>query len=219
MTLLRQIGVAATAAALLPAGLAAQDRGAATGIVRDGASGQPLAGAAVFVEGTNYSTLSNAEGRFLLPNIPPGTHSLRAAYVGYGPVAQEFTVGPGGTTQVDFDLNVSTLQLDGIVVTATGEQRKRELPNSVADIDASDLVPELPANNLADLLQGRSAGVQVLSSAGTSGVGSRVRIRGASSISLSNDPLVYVDGIRVDSRNSGLGAGGQESSRLDDFNL
>lgn len=219
MTLLRQIGVAALAAALLPAGLAAQDRGAATGIVRDGDSGQPLAGAAVFVEGTNYSTLSNAEGRFLLPNIPPGTHSLRASYVGYGPVALEFTVAPGGTAQVNFDLNVSTLQLDGIVVTATGEQRKRELPNSVAAIDAGDMVPELPANNLADLLQGRSAGVQVLSSAGTSGVGSRIRIRGASSISLSNDPLVYVDGIRVDSRNSGLGAGGQESSRLDDFNL
>ena len=88
----------------------------------------------------------------------------------------------------------------------------------MGEIDAEAIREVAPINNVSDLLQGRSAGVQVFNSAGTSGVGSRIRIRGSSSISLSNDPLVYVDGIRVDSRQSGLGAGGQEASRLDDFN-
>lgn len=219
MKLLCSIGAALIAAALVPAGLSAQDRGTVAGMVRDADSGQPLVGAAVYVEGTNYSTLSNVEGRFLLPNIPPGTHSLRATYVGYGPVAHEFTVDAGGAASVDFDMSVSTLQLDGIVVTATGEQRKRELANSADNLDANALVEVAAVNNVSDLLQARSPGVQVFSSAGTSGVGSRIRIRGSSSISLSNDPLIYVDGIRVDSRQSGLGAGGQEASRLDDFNL
>ena len=178
----------------------------------------PLAGAQVQIEGTNYGQLTNAEGRFVILNIPPGTHTLRAVFIGYGPVAHEFTVTAGGTAEVDFELSTSALALDGIVVTATGQQRKRELGNAVGDIDAAAIRDVAPINNLSDLLQGRSAGVQILNSAGTSGVGSRIRIRGSSSISLSNEPLVYVDGIRVDNRMSGLGAGGQESSRLDDFN-
>ncbi len=199
-----------------PAG--AQDRATVTGVVTDAESMGPLAGAQVQIEGTNYGQLTNAEGRFIIPNIPPGTHTLRAVFIGYGPVAHEFTVTAGGTEEVNFELSTSALALDGIVVTATGQQRKRELGNAVGEIDAAAIRDVAPINNLSDLLQGRSAGVQILNSAGTSGVGSRIRIRGSSSISLSNEPLVYVDGIRVDNRMSGLGAGGQEASRLDDFN-
>lgn len=199
-----------------PAG--AQDRATVTGVVTDAESMGPLAGAQVQIEGTNYGQLTNAEGRFIIPNIPPGTHTLRAVFIGYGPVAHEFTVAAGGTEEVNFELSTSALALDGIVVTATGQQRKRELGNAVGEIDAAAIRDVAPINNLSDLLQGRSAGVQILNSAGTSGVGSRIRIRGSSSISLSNEPLVYVDGIRVDNRMSGLGAGGQEASRLDDFN-
>ena len=199
-----------------PAG--AQDRATVTGVVTDAESMGPLAGAQVQIEGTNYGQLTNTEGRFIIPNIPPGTHTLRAVFIGYGPVAHEFTVAAGGTEEVNFELSASALALDGIVVTATGQQRKRELGNAVGEIDAAAIRDVAPINNLSDLLQGRSAGVQILNSAGTSGVGSRIRIRGSSSISLSNEPLVYVDGIRVDNRMSGLGAGGQESSRLDDFN-
>lgn len=199
-----------------PAG--AQDRATVTGVVTDAESMGPLAGAQVQIEGTNYGQLTNTEGRFIIPNIPPGTHTLRAVFIGYGPVAHEFTVAAGGTEEVNFELSASALALDGIVVTATGQQRKRELGNAVGEIDAAAIRDVAPINNLSDLLQGRSAGVQILNSAGTSGVGSRIRIRGSSSISLSNEPLVYVDGIRVDNRMSGLGAGGQEASRLDDFN-
>ena len=208
--------VCALLALAVPAG--AQERASVTGRVTDAATMGPLAGAQVQIEGTNYGQLTNTEGRFVIGNIPPGTHTLRAVFIGYGPVAHEFTVAEGGTAEVDFQLRTSALALDGIVVTATGQQRKRELGNAVGEIDAEAIREVAPINNISDLLQGRSAGVQVFNSAGTSGVGSRIRIRGSSSISLSNDPLVYVDGIRVDSRQSGLGAGGQEASRLDDFN-
>ncbi len=198
--------------------IAAQERASVGGLVRDGSTLQPLGGAQIQIEGTNFGGLTSAEGRFVILNIPPGTHSLRATFIGYGPITQEFTVAAGESAEVNFDLAQSALALDEIVVTATGQQRKRELGNAVGDIDAAEIREVAPVNNISDLLQGRSAGVQVFNSAGTSGVGSRIRIRGSSSISLSNDPLIYVDGIRVDSRQSGLGAGGQEASRLDDFN-
>lgn len=217
MTLLRTT-VVALALLALAAPADAQDRAAVTGVVTDAGTLGPLTGAQVQIEGTNFGQLTNDEGRYVITDIPPGTHTLRAVYIGYGPVAHEFTVTVGGTAEVNFELSTSALALDGIVVTATGQQRKRELGNAVGDIDAAAIRDVAPINNLADLLQGRSAGVQVLNSAGTSGVGSRIRIRGSSSISLSNEPLVYVDGIRVDNRMSGLGAGGQEASRLDDFN-
>ncbi|MXV96475.1 MAG: TonB-dependent receptor plug domain-containing protein [Gemmatimonadetes bacterium] len=217
MSLLRKTGAALALLALaMPA--SAQERASVSGTVRDAATMAPLAGAQMLIEGTNFGGLTTAEGRFLILNIPPGTYTLRATFIGYGPVAHEFTVADGGTAELDFELAASALALDELVVTATGQQRKRELGNAVGDIDVSEVRDVAPINNISDLLQGRSAGVQVFNSAGTSGVGSRIRIRGSSSISLSNEPLIYVDGIRVDNRMSGLGAGGQEASRLDDFN-
>ena len=208
---LRQISAIALLSAIaLPA--AAQERASVTGSVRDANTMAPLSGAQVIIEGTNFGALANSDGRFVILNIPPGTHSVRAVFIGYGPAAQEITVAEGATAEVNFELSTTALALDEIIVTATGRQRKREIGNAVGEIKAAELVEIAPINNIADLIQGRSAGVQVLNSAGTSGVGSRIRIRGSSSISLSNDPLIYVDGIRVDSRNSGLGAGGQEAS-------
>ncbi len=204
--------------AIAAAPATAQERASVTGRVIDAATMAPLESVQLVIEGTNFGALSNNLGRYLILNLPPGTHTIRAVLLGYGPVAQEFTVEAGGSATVDFELAQSALELDAVVVTATGEQRVRELGNAVGTIDATQVMDVAPVNNMADLLQGRTAGVQVFNSAGTSGAGSRIRIRGSSSISLSNDPLVYVDGIRVDSRQSGLGAGGQESSRLDDFN-
>ncbi len=210
------LAIAATALLAIP--VSAQERGTITGQVTDAATMQPLSGAQVVIEGTNFGALANEAGRFLIPNVPAGTHTLRAIMIGYGPETVNVTVAAGQTAAADFRLSQSAIQLDAVVVTATGEQRKREIGNAVGTIDAAALTEIAPVTSMATLLQGRTAGVQVFGSAGTSGAGSRIRIRGSSSISLSNDPLVYVDGIRVDNRQSGLGAGGQESSRLDDFN-
>ncbi|MDX1647150.1 MAG: SusC/RagA family TonB-linked outer membrane protein [Longimicrobiales bacterium] len=210
------LAFALLAAMAVPA--SGQERGTVTGQVVDAATLQPLEGVQLVIEGTNYGALTNAQGRFLILNVPPGTHVLRAILLGYGTATQEFTVEAGETAQVDLELGQSALQLDAVVVTTTGEQRVRELGNAVASIEATEVVQAAPVTSMSDLIQGRSAGVQVFNSAGTSGAGSRIRIRGSSSISLANDPLIYVDGIRVDNRQSGLGAGGQESSRLNDFN-
>lgn len=209
--------------AVLAVPTTAQERATVTGRVLDAGTQGPLESAQVVIDGTNFGALVNAQGRFLILNVPPGTHTLRAIMLGYGPVTHEFTVAAGGTADVNFSLSLSALQLDALVVTATGEQRKREIGNAISTINAAEILELAPVNSMSDLLQGRAAGVQINSVSGTSGAGSRIRIRGASSISLSNEPLIYVDGIRVDNRQSSLGGaggavGGQDGSRLSDFN-
>ncbi len=204
-----------------PAAAAAQERGTVTGTVRDAQTGQTLPGAQVVIEGTTLGALTNQNGRYLIAGVPAGTHRVRAIMIGYGPEVQEVTVSAGATAVADFQLSLSAISLDQLVVTATGEQRKREIGNAVGTIRADEVVDVAPITNFSDLLKGRSAGVQVLSSSGTPGMGSRIRIRGASSISLSNEPLIYVDGVRVSNSDGFAGniyTGGQEPSRIDDIN-
>jgi TonB-linked SusC/RagA family outer membrane protein len=215
----RRLVLSVLGAALLAMPAAAQNTGNITGRVQDAATLQPLAGAQVVIDGLNIGALANSEGRFLLTNVPTGTHTLRAVVIGYGAATQQVTVSAGQTAVVDFSLSETAIALDALVVTALGEQRKVELGNAVGTIAASEVVQVAPITNIADLLQGRTAGVQIANASGTTGMGSRIRIRGANSISLSNEPLIYVDGVRVNNSQSfTLYSGGQEPSRLNDFN-
>ncbi|MGI9626465.1 MAG: TonB-dependent receptor domain-containing protein, partial [Longimicrobiales bacterium] len=214
----RTVGFLAFVLMALP--LSAQERGIATGQVVDANSRQPLVSAQIVIDGTTIGGLTNDQGRFRLQNVPVGEQQIRAILLGYEPVTQTITISVDTPVVVDFELSMSAITLDAVVVTATGEQRKRELGNTVATVAASEIVEIAPVNNLSDLLQGRSAGVTVAQSSGTTGMGSRIRIRGSNSISLSNEPLIYIDGVRVENSNGGqsIGLGGQEPTRMDDIN-
>lgn len=204
-----------------PAMVAAQ-QGTITGLVTDAATGEPLSAAQVFIQGTNIGALSNQLGRYLILAAPLGEHDVSAVLVGYGPITQTVTVTEGEAVQQDFSLAQSAIALEAMVVTATGEQRKVELGNALGTIDVDEILNVAPVTNMSDLLKGRTAGVVVGSASGTTGMGNRIRIRGSSSIALSNEPLIYVDGIRVESSNGAnsisIGTGGQDISRLDDIN-
>ena len=183
------------------------------------ATGQPLGAVQVFVAGTNRNTLTNTEGQFLLTGVPAGEQRVQAELIGFGGGSTTVTVPAGGSVTADFQLTTSAVALEGLVVTATGQQRRREVGSTVASIEVEEV--ELAAvSTMSDLLQGRAAGVTVMQSAGTSGTGSRVRIRGQTSISLSNEPLLVVDGVQVDNgaESFAFGLGGQSISRLDDIN-
>lgn len=197
----------------------AQETGTLTGQVTDAATAQPLAGAQVVVEGTGVGALTNAEGRFVLPGVLAGAHEVSVTLLGYGPETQPVQVTAGETAVTDITLTRTAIALDEVVVTASGEQRLVEVGNAVSTLDAPEVTETAPVSSLTDLFQGRTAGVQVFNSSGTPGMGSRIRIRGSNSVSLSNEPLVYVDGIRVEtSADMSMGVGGQEPSRLDDLN-
>ena len=220
MKRLRRFTLSLVALALATAPVLAQT-GTVTGTVQD-ASGRPLAGAQVSIEGTTIGGLSSDAGRYLLNNVPVGNHDITVVMLGYTGMTESVSVQAGETAVRDFVLQLTALSMDEIVVTATGEQRRREIGNAIAKIETSMLTEVAPVTSFQELLQGRASGVSVIPSDGTVGTGARIRIRGISSATLSPDPLVYVDGIRVNSGSPALGGdqyiGGGEPSFFNDLN-
>lgn len=210
---------------LLTTGLRAQGVGVVTGRVTDRAGNQPLAGVQVFIPATTLRTLTSADGRYTLHNVPAGAVEVRAIRLGYSAGIQRLELAGGDTATADFALAASALALDELVVTGTaGETERRAQPAVVASIDVSEVVERGTVSSVQDILTARVPGVGVTQSSGSSGTAQQIRIRGASSISLSNDPLIFIDGIRADSRvqsggtSGGIGVGGQGVSRLFDLN-
>ncbi|MCC6242780.1 MAG: SusC/RagA family TonB-linked outer membrane protein [Gemmatimonadaceae bacterium] len=220
----RAIGVAAALALLgtLPmsvAPLAAQAAGGSiTGQVTDAATGQPVGQVRVLISGTPNGTLTADNGRFTLRSVANGTVTLDVNRIGYDP--KKVTVTVSGTTPAVANVSItqSAFSLAAVVTTVSGAQRKVELANSTTQIPVAEKIAELPVTNMGGLLSGRASSVQVVQT-GATGTGSRIRIRGQNSFSLSNDPIVVIDGVRATSTtNNALGVGGSGPSRLDDIN-
>jgi len=222
---IRQLVGAAGAVVLLVCAVSAgaAQQGAIAGRVTDRVTQQPVVGAEVLVLGTNLGGRAGQDGRYRISNISAGQYTLQVRLIGYATASQQVSVTAGQTATVDFAVSAAAVPLEAVVVTATGaEQLKRELGHAVATIDAAKTVEQATPTNLADLLNARAPGVQVLPSGGTTGTGSRIRIRGSSSLSLTNEPIIVVDGIRVENGATGqtatsIGIGGQTPSRLNDI--
>jgi TonB-linked SusC/RagA family outer membrane protein len=209
------------AVAVLPTVALAQERGTITGQVTDQTTQRPLTGAQIYIVGTNRGTLTNQDGRYLIANVPTGSQEVRATLIGYSQGAQSVNVAGGQTVTANFTLSQSAVALEGVIVNATGrEERRREVGNAVGSINVAQDIELAAVPNMSSLLTGRTPGVSVLQSGGTSGSGARVRIRGSNSVSLSNEPLLIVDGVRVNNaaQSFTIGTGGQTPSRLNDLN-
>src|SRR5213078_947033 len=199
--------------------VASAQQGTVGGTVKDATSGNPIVAARVAAVGTSSFAQTNATGHYVLPGLSPGPVTLRVSAIGYGAATQVVTVTAGEVTAQDFTLALQPYSLDEIVVTATGEQAKREVGNVINSIRADSLVATRPIANMNDLLGAKAPGVDVLAG-NLSGAGSRVRIRGTNSLSLNNEPLYIIDGIRMtaDNNSSSIGIGGTNPSRIDDIN-
>ena len=204
---------------MVPVGLLAQ-QGTITGTVVDATSGEPLPAANVIIEGTNMGASANAEGQYTIRNVPPGNYTVTASFIGYKRASQSVSVAAGATVTVNFRLDMSILDMDELIVTATGIRRKVEIGNSIARIDVVDDVKERPIFDITDLLQGQASGVQVFESGGSIGMGARIRVRGSNSASLSNEPVIYLDGVLINNQPNSISyeTGGQSPSRLNDIN-
>ena len=199
--------------------LQGQEVGVVTGRVTDVSGRQPVAAADVFVSATSLVSLTDENGVFRIDGVPAGVTEIHVERLGYLSASLSVEVLAGGTAIADVSLNLSAVALDAVVATATGPRRRREVGNATSTIEvANELVASAPAT-LTDLLQGRATGVQVAQSSGTVGASSTIKIRGNSSISLDNTPLIYIDGSRVSNDvRSGPAVGGQNTSRLNDLN-
>jgi TonB-dependent starch-binding outer membrane protein SusC len=203
---------------LVPATAFAQ--GTISGKVTDKATGNPVPSAQVSIVGTTRGALTSDKGEYTLRAVAPGVLTLRATRIGYAASTQSVTVPASGDVSADFALASTPSKLDEIVVSATGAlETKREQPVSIGTIDM-DSVNLAPVNSFSELLTARTPGVVAMSDGGTLGAGTRIRIRGSNSVSLDNDPLIIIDGVRANGNegSSTIGVGGQVPSRLDDIN-
>ncbi|TVP49554.1 MAG: hypothetical protein EA350_01860 [Gemmatimonadales bacterium] len=194
--------------------------GAVVVTVTDQRTGQPLQATQISIPAHNMGGIADAAGRVTLSNVPAGAQTLEARRIGYRTVTREIQVQSGGSINVQISMAEQALALDEVVVTGTaGGTQRRALGNVVDRISAADVNAVAPVTSVSQLIGGRSAGVTMLAGAGQVGSGQRIRIRGAGSIGLDNDPLVYIDGVRMDSRpNRGFAQrGGASVSRLNDL--
>jgi len=157
-------------------------------------TGQPLPGATVFIKGTNQNTIAGPDGSFKLP-VTNGNVTVVIRMIGYQPIERPFTIN--GALQQDFQLSADTRGLNEVVVVGYGTQKKSDLTGSITAISSKDF-NKGTVTTPEQLITGRVAGVQISSNGGAPGAGSRIRIRGGSSLNASNDPLIVVDGVPLD---------------------
>lgn len=194
--------------------------GTVTGSVVERQSGRPIEGVQVRVVGTQRGAQTDQAGQFRLIAVPAGAVSISAQRIGYGASTRVVAVTAGGTATVSFSLAPSATTLEQVTVTATGQsERARQNGAATSTIDSS-AITKAAISTFSDALSSRVPGVVVQLAAGETGAGSRIRIRGSNSISLSNDPLLVIDGIRIDNnaQSSAVGTGGQLPSRFNDIN-
>ena len=168
-----------------------------TGAVTSTQTGQALASVQVFVQALDLGVLTQANGQFAIPNVPAGTHTLTATRLGYQTANVDVTVTAGQSTVANFQLQEAALNLDAIIVTGTaGGSQRRAIGNAVTQMTVDDITSLSPVGTPEEALAGRTPGVQLMPSTSAGG-GAKIRIRGHSSIGLSGDPIIYVDGIRL----------------------
>ncbi len=190
---------AASARTALALHLAFQQTGTViTGQVIDQNTKQGVPGVTVQVEGTRLAAITNDDGRFTIPNVAAGTVTLIARRIGYAPQRNTVTVAATGRVTSDFVLQPAATSLQEVIVTGTaGGQQRREIGNSVPVINAPDVLSKSAAPTVTSLLNARAPGVTIFNNTGRLGSGPNINIRGIASLGLDNNPLIYIDGVRV----------------------
>ncbi len=161
-----------------------------TGTIVD-EDGAPLIGATVRVQGTSIGTTTDLDGSFSL-EVPDEAKSLSISYTGY----ESTVVSIEGLSTVQIILATMVSQLDEVVVVGYGRQKKSDLTGSVSSVQVEDIA-SIPTSRVDQILQGRTAGVQITNVNGAPGSGTVVRVRGGNSIEGNNEPLWVIDGIIV----------------------
>jgi len=213
------VALALLALAAVPAP-AQQEQGEIAGTVVAQGSQSPLADVQVTVaDQPGKVATSDVSGHFRITGLTGTEVTLSARMIGYRTASQTVRVGATG---VRFALADRPVELDQVVVTGTaGAQQQRTLGNAIAKINAPDVVATASVPTVQDLINGRAPGVVVMPGTGMVGSGAKIRVRGMSTFSLTADPLLYVDGVRVNNE-AGTGMavqafGSGVVSRLNDF--
>jgi len=181
-------------AGTLSAGQAAAQTGTVTGVVTDEVTGQPLESALVRMAGQEGGVLTNQNGRYVMPGVPVGSHSVTFVIVGYEESTLEVSVGAGQTAVLDAPLSGEAIRIQELVVTGVARATPRvKLPFTVEKVDVA--ASPVPAISAESFLVGKVPGVKVVRGSGQPGSSGDILLRGATSISGGQAPLIVVDGV------------------------
>ncbi len=161
------------------------------GKITDSKDGAPIVGATVTPKGSSGGTTTGPDGSFSL-SVPEKVNTLVISYVGYG--VNEI---PITGTNLEISLTNSKAILNEVVIIGYGSAKKKDLTGAVSVVSQKDFVRG-PITTPEQLIAGKVAGVQVSPNSGLPGSGSRIRIRGGTSLNASNDPLIVIDGVPID---------------------
>jgi TonB-dependent SusC/RagA subfamily outer membrane receptor len=165
------------------------------GTVTDSSNHAPVPGAQVIAVGTTRGALTDSAGAYIL-RVSPGTVTVRVQRIGYARSERDVTAALDSPVTADFVLRPVSTVLSEVVVTGYGTQNRAEVTGAVTQVAGED-VQNQPVAGVDAALQGKAAGVQVSQNSGEPGTGISVRVRGAASLSASNQPLYVVDGIPI----------------------
>lgn len=196
----------------------AQD-GSVTGTVTDSNSGETLPGVNVVITEIQRGASTDANGEYTLSDVPEGTYTVRATFVGFKQYKEQITVESGQTTTHNIQLSPDVLGLDEVVVSALGfEENKDEVGTSSSKV-SGDQIATSGELDVVSGLSGKAAGVNITGTGGDPGAASRIVIRGANTITGNNEPLFVIDGVPIYNSTIGSGVGGvQQQSRINDLN-
>lgn len=198
---------------------------AVAGQVTDATTGEPVAGATVRVPGTGAGAITNENGSYRLTGLEAGTVTLVVRRIGFRDAEREVTLTAGETARADFAVQVSRVRLGEVVASVqAADVERRAVGTDVARIDASEEVDKGAVTTFSDIINARGGNVEISAGGGQVGAGAQIRVRGSSSLTQDNFPLVVVDGIRTSndvpdlSQVGEIDFGGQTTSRFEDLN-
>ncbi|WP_195630690.1 SusC/RagA family TonB-linked outer membrane protein [Bacteroides finegoldii] len=173
---------------LFPSSVYSQSQKQITGSVQD-IQGNPLIGVSILETGTSNGTITDMNGTYSL-NVSSTGATLKFSYIGY----EEQLIKIQGRNIINVKMNEETSNLDEVVVVGYGVQRKSDLTGAISSINADEALKKMPTAQVADLLQGRIAGLSIVNSSGAAGATATLRVRGINSIKADGGPLVVIDG-------------------------
>lgn len=200
--------------------LAAQTTYTFSGVITDAVTNEPLIGATVQIKGSTDGGITDYDGRYSFEvNLTAGDYQLVARYTGYRSSTTDISLGSSTDMETDFALATDALDLETIVVTGSSvATSKRQLGNAISTLNAKDL-EETGAVSVDQALSGKVAGALVMQNSGDPAGGMSIRLRGASTISGSSDPLYIIDGVLINNNSNQLiDIGGTSQNRLVDIN-
>ena len=191
--------------------LQAQDR-TVSGKV-NGEEGAALPGVNVLAKGTTVGTVTDIDGNYRL-QVPEGADVLSFSFIGYNTVDEAVN----GRSTISVTLTGDVSELSEVVVTGYGTQIKRELTGNIASV-SGEQIENIPVPTLEQAMQGRAAGVFIESNSGKLGQGVKVRVRGSSSVTASNQPLYVIDGLPITSQSQSDPDADSDTNPLSDINF